>query len=136
MSTITVSLPDEDLAFLLAWSRDHGTSPEAILAKQARYLREELEKPSHPDVVPATDIIPAKFQGSTSIKKITEEEEELVQKCIEIMRQERKASTSLFQRRLRLGYSRASRMLDILEQRRYIAPGEGARPREILVDLS
>jgi S-DNA-T family DNA segregation ATPase FtsK/SpoIIIE len=76
-----------------------------------------------------------KLQGGSTIEEITEEEEELVQKCIDIMRQERKASTSLFQRRLRLGYSRAARVVDILEQRRYIAPGEGAKPREILVDL-
>lgn len=68
-------------------------------------------------------------------EEVSEEDEELVQKCIEIMRQERKASTSLFQRRLRLGYTRAARVLDILEQRRYVAPGEGAKPREILVDL-
>jgi len=76
-----------------------------------------------------------RLQGSGPLEEITEEEEELVQKCIDIMRQERKASTSLFQRRLRLGYSRAARVVDILEQRRYIAPGEGAKPREILVDL-
>jgi S-DNA-T family DNA segregation ATPase FtsK/SpoIIIE len=76
-----------------------------------------------------------KLMGSGPLEEITEEEEELVQKCIDIMRQERKASTSLFQRRLRLGYSRAARVVDILEQRRYIAPGEGAKPREILVDL-
>jgi S-DNA-T family DNA segregation ATPase FtsK/SpoIIIE len=66
---------------------------------------------------------------------VTEEDEELVQKCIEIMRQEKKASTSLFQRRLRLGYTRAARVVDILEQRGYVAPGEGAKPREILKDL-
>jgi S-DNA-T family DNA segregation ATPase FtsK/SpoIIIE len=76
-----------------------------------------------------------KLQGSTTLDEVTEEEEELVQKCIDIMRQERKASTSLFQRRLRLGYSRAARVVDILEHRRYIAAGEGAKPREILVDL-
>jgi S-DNA-T family DNA segregation ATPase FtsK/SpoIIIE len=77
-----------------------------------------------------------RLQGSDSpLDDITDEEEELVQKCIEIMRQERKASTSLFQRRLRLGYSRAARVVDILEHRGYIAPGEGAKPREILVDL-
>ena len=76
-----------------------------------------------------------RLMGSGPLEEITEEEEELVQKCIDIMRQERKASTSLFQRRLRLGYSRAARVVDILEQRRYIAPGEGAKPREILVDL-
>ena len=73
--------------------------------------------------------------NSGEAEELSEEDEELVQKCIEIMRQEKKASTSLFQRRLRLGYTRAARVVDILEQRKYVAPGEGAKPREILVDL-
>ncbi len=73
--------------------------------------------------------------GSADQEEVTEEDEELVEKCIEIMRQEKKASTSLFQRRLRLGYTRAARVVDILEQRGYVAPGEGAKPREILKDL-
>ena len=68
-------------------------------------------------------------------EELSEEDEELVQKCIEIMKQERQASTSLFQRRLRLGYTRAARVVDILEARGYVAAGEGAKPREILVDL-
>ena len=68
-------------------------------------------------------------------EELSDEDEELLEKCIEIMRQERKASTSLFQRRLRLGYTRAARVLDILESRGYVGPGEGAKPREILVDL-
>jgi S-DNA-T family DNA segregation ATPase FtsK/SpoIIIE len=76
-----------------------------------------------------------RLQTPSTLDDVTEEEEELVQKCIDIMRQERKASTSLFQRRLRLGYSRAARVVDILEHRGYIAPGDGAKPREILVDL-
>ena len=72
---------------------------------------------------------------ASEAEELSEEDEELVQKCIEIMKQERKASTSLFQRRLRLGYTRAARVVDILEQRGYVAAGEGAKPREILVDL-
>lgn len=77
-----------------------------------------------------------KLQSSSAQQDdVSEEDEELVQKCIEIMRQEKKASTSLFQRRLRLGYTRAARVVDILEQRGYVAAGEGAKPREILVDL-
>jgi S-DNA-T family DNA segregation ATPase FtsK/SpoIIIE len=36
---------------------------------------------------------------------------------------------------LRLGYTRAARIVDILEQRGILGPGEGAKPREILVDL-
>jgi S-DNA-T family DNA segregation ATPase FtsK/SpoIIIE len=65
-------------------------------------------------------------------EEVSEEDEELVQKCLEVMQQEKKASTSLFQRRLRLGYTRAARILDILEARGYVGPGEGAKPREIL----
>jgi S-DNA-T family DNA segregation ATPase FtsK/SpoIIIE len=66
---------------------------------------------------------------------VNAEEEETLEKCLEVIRQEKKASTSLFQRRLRLGYGRAARMMDILEDRGIIGPGEGAKPREILVDM-
>jgi DNA segregation ATPase FtsK/SpoIIIE, S-DNA-T family len=70
-----------------------------------------------------------------SEEDVTDEDEELVEKCLEIIRQEKRASTSLLQRRLRLGYTRAARIVDILEQRGILGPGEGAKPREILVDL-
>ncbi|HEY6111242.1 MAG TPA: DNA translocase FtsK, partial [Chthoniobacterales bacterium] len=73
--------------------------------------------------------------ASNSTDDVTEEDEELVEKCLEIIRQEKRASTSLLQRRLRLGYTRAARIVDILEQRGILGPGEGAKPREILVDL-
>ncbi|MGI8821110.1 MAG: DNA translocase FtsK [Chthoniobacterales bacterium] len=73
--------------------------------------------------------------GSGDEEDVTEEDEELVEKCLEIIRQEKRASTSLLQRRLRLGYTRAARIVDILEQRGILGPGEGAKPREILVDL-
>jgi S-DNA-T family DNA segregation ATPase FtsK/SpoIIIE len=73
--------------------------------------------------------------ASAPTEDVTEEDEELVEKCLEIIRQEKRASTSLLQRRLRLGYTRAARIVDILEQRGILGPGEGAKPREILVDL-
>lgn len=66
---------------------------------------------------------------------ITEQEEELVTKCLEIIRQEKRASTSMLQRRLRLGYTRAARVVDILEQRGILGPKDGARDREILIDI-
>ena len=73
--------------------------------------------------------------ASMPAEEVTDEDEELVEKCLEIIRQEKRASTSLLQRRLRLGYTRAARIVDILEQRGILGPGEGAKPREILVDL-
>jgi S-DNA-T family DNA segregation ATPase FtsK/SpoIIIE len=66
---------------------------------------------------------------------VTDEDEELVDRCLEIIKQERKASTSMLQRRLRLGYTRAARVVDILEQRGILGPKDGAKDREILIDL-
>lgn len=69
-------------------------------------------------------------------EEISDADEEVLEKCLEVIYSEKKASTSLLQRRLRLGYTRAARMIDILESRGIIGPGDGAKPREILVDLS
>lgn len=66
---------------------------------------------------------------------VSSDEQECLEKCLEVIRQEKKASTSLLQRRLRLGYGKAARMIDILEDRGIIGPGEGAKPREILVQM-
>jgi S-DNA-T family DNA segregation ATPase FtsK/SpoIIIE len=63
------------------------------------------------------------------------EDEDLLQKCMEIIRTEKKASVSLLQRRLKLGYGRASRLMDELEDRGVVGPSKGAEPRDILVDL-
>ena len=67
---------------------------------------------------------------------ISPEDLELLEKCLEVMQQEKQASTSLFQRRLRLGYTRAQRLLGILEENGFVGPGEGAQRREILIDVN
>jgi DNA segregation ATPase FtsK/SpoIIIE, S-DNA-T family len=64
-----------------------------------------------------------------------DEDEDLIQQCIEVIRSEQKASVSLMQRRLRLGYTRAARIMDELENRGIVGPGKGAEPRDILIDL-
>ncbi len=63
------------------------------------------------------------------------EDDELLQKCIDVIRTEKKASVSLLQRRLNLGYGRAARLMDELENRGVVGPGKGAEPRDILIDL-
>ena len=45
----------------------------------------------------------------------------------------RKASASLLQRRLRIGYARAARLIEMLEERGIVGPGEGAKPREVYI---
>ena len=64
-----------------------------------------------------------------------DEDEDLIQQCIEVIRVEQKASVSLMQRRLRLGYTRAARIMDELEDRGLVGPNRGAEPREILFDV-
>ena len=63
------------------------------------------------------------------------EDEELIEQCVEVIRSEQKASVSLLQRRLKIGYGRAARIMDVLEERGYVGPSKGAEPRDILIDL-
>jgi S-DNA-T family DNA segregation ATPase FtsK/SpoIIIE len=62
-------------------------------------------------------------------------DDEVVEQAIEVIRQTKRASTSSLQRRLRIGYTRAARVMDLLEERGIIGPPDGAGPREILIDL-
>ncbi|MDD5464030.1 MAG: DNA translocase FtsK 4TM domain-containing protein [Candidatus Moranbacteria bacterium] len=62
-----------------------------------------------------------------------ENEDSLYDEAKKIVIQSGKASSSLLQRRLRIGYSRAARLIDILEDRGIVGEADGAKPREILV---
>jgi DNA segregation ATPase FtsK/SpoIIIE, S-DNA-T family len=61
------------------------------------------------------------------------EEDEMLPQAVETVKQARKASASLLQRRLGVGYARAARLLDIMEAKGMIGPGDGAKPREVYV---
>lgn len=61
-------------------------------------------------------------------------DEEILKDAIRVVVESGKASASLLQRRLRIGYSRASRLIDIMEERGIIGPADGARPREVLIN--
>ncbi|TAK25584.1 MAG: DNA translocase FtsK [Chloroflexota bacterium] len=61
----------------------------------------------------------------------TDEDEDLVGRAIEVARNHNRVSTSLLQRRLRIGYPRAARLMEALEDRRIIGPQDGSRSREV-----
>jgi DNA segregation ATPase FtsK/SpoIIIE, S-DNA-T family len=77
----------------------------------------------------------SKPSAGEGIESGIDEDEEIIQQCIEVIRSEQKASVSLLQRRLRLGYGRAARIMDELEGRGIVGESKGAEPREILIDL-
>lgn len=60
-------------------------------------------------------------------------DDDLYQEAVSTVHSAGKASASLLQRRLRVGYARAARLLDIMEERGVVGPGEGAKPREVYV---
>ncbi|MCC5849798.1 MAG: DNA translocase FtsK [Verrucomicrobia bacterium] len=76
-----------------------------------------------------------KITNTTPELPAQEEDDDLVQQAIEVIRQTRRASTSSLQRRLRIGYNRAARLMDQLEESGVIGPPQGSDPREILIDL-
>ncbi len=61
------------------------------------------------------------------------EEDELLMPAIEVVVDAKQASVSLLQRRLKLGYSRAARIIDQMEERGIVGPFEGSKPRQLLI---
>ena len=72
---------------------------------------------------------------SSGDSELSEKDEELMSRSLEVIKMEKRASTSLLQRRLGLGYGRAAWVIDQFESRGMIGPKDGAKDREILVDL-
>jgi S-DNA-T family DNA segregation ATPase FtsK/SpoIIIE len=79
--------------------------------------------------------IKEKIEQKTTDLPDMEEDEGLIESALEIIRQTKRASTSSLQRRLRIGYTRAARIMDLLEERGVVGPAQGSDPREILIDL-
>ena len=65
-----------------------------------------------------------------------EEEDELFDEAVEIVVSSGQASVSMLQRRLKLGYSRAARLVDQMEERGIVGPFEGSKPRQVLITKS
>ena len=76
------------------------------------------------------------MKGATTMTESNDDyEEPLYNEIVEFVVTQGKASASLLQRRFRLGYNRAARCIDLLEERGIIGPNNGSKPREVLVKV-
>ncbi len=76
---------------------------------------------------------PPKIQGPGEFLS-ADEQDELLPAAIKLVQQHTRASASLLQRRLRIGYSKAAQLIDLLEQQGYVGPAEDGRSREVIKD--
>lgn len=74
------------------------------------------------------------FEASLGDDESLEEEDDMYEEAKQVVIESGKASTSYLQRKLGIGYSRAARLIDILEERGVVGPGNGSKPREVLAN--
>jgi S-DNA-T family DNA segregation ATPase FtsK/SpoIIIE len=77
---------------------------------------------------------PVQLSGRGSIvAQMDEGNDDMWKDAVQVVVANGKASTSLLQRKLRIGYGRASRLMDMMEEQGIIGPADGAKPRQVLV---
>jgi S-DNA-T family DNA segregation ATPase FtsK/SpoIIIE len=90
-------------------------------------------EPDYDESITSTQTASQKLSGIPDSNQ-SADDDELYSQAFEIVRETRKASASLFQRRLKVGYARAARLVDLLEENGVVGPADGAKPRRILID--
>jgi len=105
-----------------------------ISDKEIKKVVDYLKKAKEPDYSEEVASVQGIRGSKTYFGGGSEADDELYEDAKEVVIQAGKASASLLQRRLRVGYARAARLLDIMEERGIVGPADGARPRDVYVD--
>lgn len=111
---------DREVERIVEFWRNAAPPTEAKSAETASDARTDQAATSGDNFKP-----PAEFLSPA-------EQDELLPQAIALVSQHQRASASLLQRRLRIGYSKAQQLIDLLEQQGYVGPAEGGRSREVL----
>ena len=119
--------------------KDRGLAPKRVLGcftsdpeieSVVEYIRGQAEPDYHEEILSA--VVPG--QPGASGPGAAEEDDPLVWEAAQIVVESQLGSTSGLQRRLKVGYARAGRIMDMLEAKGVVGPSAGAKPREVLLD--
>lgn len=127
----------------MLWSSGDMAQPQRIqgafisedeVKSVAKFLKDRYKNELPDDLNLADGSISAEPSIFSSSLEDSEDRDELFNEAKMLVIKDKKASTSYIQRRLKIGYSRAARILDELEQAGIVGPANGAKPRDILAD--
>lgn len=94
--------------------------------KVTEYIKREMDPDYSTDIM---DVVNSEPTGN-----LVDDEDELYRDALEMVVHDKKASTSMIQRRFRIGYNRAARLVDMMEERGIVAPSDGTnKPRNVLI---
>lgn len=112
-------------------------TPEEI-ERVVKYVKESGEADYSDDVMRKIEEVMRKDDKGSGKQAPSNESkddgDELLPAAVEVILETGQASVSMLQRRLKLGYSRAARLVDQMEERGYVGPFEGSKPRQVLID--
>ena len=119
--------------------KDRGLAPKRVLGcytsdpeieSVVDFIRGQGEPDYHEEILSA--VVPG--QPGTSSGGIDDEDDPLIWEAAQIVVESQLGSTSGLQRRLKVGYARAGRIMDMLEAKGVVGPASGSKPREVLLD--
>lgn len=104
-----------------------------IIENNEEYSAENADKETFEEELQQSFSVAQSGGGMENFGSFYDAGDELYSEAYKVVVESQKASASFLQRRLRVGYARAARLLDLLEDKGIIGPGDGAKPRDVLV---
>ena len=127
-------ISSEDTESLMKWYRDRRDAKRAALAAQGLVLDESSDV--EPDILETVRQKEALEAGAADGEAADAgDRDKLFREAAEVVVQNQQGSTSLLQRRLKVGYGRAARIIDQLHAAGVLGPPDGSKPRDVLVGL-
>jgi S-DNA-T family DNA segregation ATPase FtsK/SpoIIIE len=126
-------ISSEDTEALMGWYEARKAERRRVLESEGLVLEEPV---SHePDILEEMRKREAASSGDPTDAEIAGERDKLFREAAEVVVQNQLGSTSLLQRRLKVGYGRAARIIDLLLEAGILGPADGSKAREVLVGL-
>ena len=121
-----------DMLLMMGGGRTTRIHGPFVSDKEVEEIVASLKKQGLPEFI--EDITKEEDENEISLDGIDSNKDELFQQCLDIISKEGKASTSLLQRKLQIGYNRAARIMDQLEDSGFISPANHVGKREVFYD--